>query len=277
MAAAGAKAASDGTAALYFSDKFLLAGGSAALPTGDHAYTMRYTIGNTTYEAPMKPTVGEAPPEAQDQQIKKDLELSPFNDSIMYIGVSFPKGWPIVGGNKVKLWQPSLPFNISYDPFGFIRIQAITPPLGYINDFGESDESHWKLCTRDSAKEQFDKLKMKMADQATNTFGALAKDGRVKQIGFSNKLSFTVQLELMAAATWEFGDEESRGRAQIALCFDANYSLTETFWAGPFPVVIRFGIGLNGRLAALYGARGRRPVVVLPEAAQRRQLLPLGR
>ena len=247
VVATNVQATSDGTASVAFSDTFLFPDSSAALPTGDsHAYTMRYAIGDTTYEVPIKPTVVEAPPEAQNLQLEKDLELTPFNDTTMFLGITVPESWPIIGGHKLKLWEPTLWYDIAFDPFGFIRIKATTPAWGYVRKDGKKDEHAWKFHPRDTAKEQYSDLKKSIAERTSDTFGSVfTKEGRIKQIGFTHTLSFTVQAEFMAAAVWSFDDEESRGRASVGLRIGANYSLMETFWAGPIPMVVRFSFGLN--------------------------------
>ena len=254
VASASAKAAADGTATLAFVDKFLLPSSAAALPVGsDNTYTMRYTVGSTTYEVPIKPTVSEAPPEAQDQQIKKDLELTPFNDAAMFTGLYVPEGTPLVGGAGMKMWQPMWYVDFVYNPFGFMYFKAMTPEWGYTKDNGQPDPNGWKFHPKSSPLEQYKKQLSKMDEQREKTFAALAKDGKIKQIGFSQTLSVTAQLELMGVATWDYMGKESRGRAQLALKVGANYSFMETFWAGPIPVVIRFSIGLNGTFAGEVG------------------------
>ncbi|MBQ9041372.1 MAG: carboxypeptidase regulatory-like domain-containing protein [Eggerthellaceae bacterium] len=254
VASASGKAAADGTASLSFVDKFLLPTSTAALPVGSgNSYTVRYTVGSTTYEVPIKPTVSEAPPEAQELQIRKDLELTPFNDATMFVGLSAPEGCPLIGGQLVKMWQPSWYIDFEFDPFGYILFRAQTPELGYISDDGKPDPYKWKFHPKASPKAQFDKQKSKMNDQVAKTFAALAKDGKIKQIGYSSQLYATAQAELMGAATWSAKDKESRGRAQLALKICAGYSLMETFWAGPIPVVIRFSIGLNVTAAGEVG------------------------
>lgn len=246
VASVSGTAASDGTASLPLVDKFLLPTSSAALPVGSgNSFTVRYTVKGTTYEVPIKPTVSEAPPEAQDQQIREDMELTPFSDANMFIGIGTPDGCPLIGGRMLKLWQPVWHIDFAYNPFGYMFFKAMSPELGYVSDNGEPDPNAWRFHPKLSPKEQFNKQLAKMDEQKAKTFAALAKDGKIKQIGFSSTLSFTAQLELMGVATWDFNGKESRGRAQLALKIGANYSLMETFWAGPIPVVIRFSIGLN--------------------------------
>ncbi|MBP3893923.1 MAG: hypothetical protein J6D34_07785 [Atopobiaceae bacterium] len=248
-----ARASSDGTAQVALSDNFLLSNGGNPLPAGDdHDYTMRYEMGGTTYEVPIKLTVVEAPPEAQSSTLKKDLELSPFNDVTMFIGLEVPKDWAIIGGTKIKLWKPSFFFDCAYDPFGFIMIKLTPPAMGYYYDSGKPDEKGWQVQTRKWPQEQFKKTIESMGEAVGKTFdapkGTKDKPEEIKnfnQIDFVQKFSFTVQPEIMAAATWEFGEKESRGRAQIALRIAANYSFSESFWAGPIPVLIRLGVTLS--------------------------------
>ena len=254
-ASASATADANGTAELSLSETFLLPSSANALPVGeDNEYALRYAVGGTTYEVPLQLSVSEAPPEAQTNQLEKDLDLLPFNEDVMGLAITFPAGFPLIGGTKVKLWQPSFPVDFAYDPFGYIRVSARTPEWGYIRDNGKADPNAWKFHPRKSAMEQYEKAKKDMANALSNGFDALvSKDGRIKQIGFTSRFSFTITLELMAAATWEFGDAESRGRAQLALRIGANYSFSENFWAGPIPVLIRFSVGLNAKAAAEAG------------------------
>ena len=254
-AATSATADANGSAALSLSETFLLPSSANALPVGeDNEYALRYTVGSTTYEVPIQLSVSEAPPEAQTNQLEKDLDLLPFNEDVMGLAITFPNSFPLIGGTKVKLWQPSFPVDFAYDPFGYIRVSARTPEWGYIRDNGKADPNAWKFHPRKSAIEQYEKAKKSMADALSNGMDALvSKDGRIKQIGFTSRFSFTITLELMAAAIWEFGDAESRGRAQLALRIGANYSFSENFWAGPIPVLIRFSVGLNAKAAAEAG------------------------
>ena len=179
VASTSAKAVSDGTAQIAFKETFLLTGSKAALPTGEqHSFTVRYTVDGTTYEVPIKPLVDEAPPEAQDQQLKEDLELAPFNDTAMFLGITVPENWPIIGGHRLQLWKPMLPFDIAFDPFGFIRIKATTPEWGYIRDNGKPDPNGWKFHPRASAKSQYEKLQTQMDEQLVNTFAAEARGQR---------------------------------------------------------------------------------------------------
>ena len=83
---------------------------SAALPVGEgHEYALRYTVNKTTYEVPIKLDVTAAPPDAQDPQLKKDLSLTPFNAYGFKLGFDVPKDWPLIGGSKLKLWEPQFP------------------------------------------------------------------------------------------------------------------------------------------------------------------------
>lgn len=68
-----------------------------------------------------------APQDAQDQQVKKDLTLSPFSDEGMFLGITVPEGFPIIGGDKFKLWEPNWPVTVAFDPFGFLRVKGSTP------------------------------------------------------------------------------------------------------------------------------------------------------
>ncbi len=254
---AGASGRSDGAgrAHLEFKSFFLLAGSNTALPTGgDHPFTMRYTMAGTTYELPITLQVDDAPPEGQTQQVKSDLALTPFGDDGMFLGITVPKGFPIMGGQKLKLWQPEWPVNLAFDPFGFIRIKVSTPDWGYVRDNGKPDPNGWKFHPRKTAKAQYDEAIKLAGDAIADSFGAFANgDGAVRQIGFTQSITFSVAFELIAAGIWSFDDKDSRGRATLQLRAGANYSLTETFWLGPFPVAIRFGIGVCTKFAGEAG------------------------
>ena len=252
-ATASGSSDANGHAAIDLSETFLLSSSAQALPVGDdHEYALRYKIGSTTYEVPVQLTVSEAPPEAQSA-LNKDLELSPFPDKTD-LAISFPEGFPVVGGQKVKLWKPSFPIDVAFDPFGYARVSATTPAWGYIRDNGQPDPNGWKFHPRKSGREQYDKAKQGMADMAETALTSLvSKDGAIKQISFASRLYITANLELAAATTWSWEGKESRGRAQAAICVAAGYSLMETFWAGVIPIVIRFSIGLSVKAAAEMG------------------------
>ncbi len=238
-----------------FRNKLLQPEGAHSLPFNeDGSYSVRFKTDTDAYEFPITLMVSEAPKDAQNQQVKKDLNLSPFNDDAMFLGLTVPSGFPVMGGEKIKFWEPNWPVTVAYDPFGFIRVKASTPDWGYISDNGKKDEHGWKFHPRKTATEQYNKM-IESAEKAIDkTFGALSqKDGKFKQIGFSQRLSFTAALDLIGAAMWSFDDKDSRGRATLQVRLAANYSFTEMFWAGPFPIGIRFSVGLNVKAAGQAG------------------------
>lgn len=262
-----AKADSDGAADISFSDSFLRSDSSAALPRGeDHAYTLRYATNGTTYEVPIKLEVCEAPMLAQKPLVEKDLELQPLNSDLFKLGFSVPKSWPLIGGGKLRFWEPQFPIWASLDPFGFLRLRITSPEFGYINDYGKPEKSGWQRVPRKAVADQYKDAWKKMGDQTTDTFDSMTrlnKDDKrdtFRQTSFGGKLSITAQLEALALATWDFypddEDQRVRGQAKASLRAGANYSLTETFWAGPFPIVIRFSIGLNVVAGGMFGFIG---------------------
>lgn len=263
VAEASGTADAAGAAELSFSDTFLKSDSSVALPTGeDHEYTVQYRVGSTTYEVPIKLDVCEAAPDAQTPQLQKDLMLTPFVSDVFKLGFSFPKGWPLIGGDKVRLWEPQFPIWGSFDPFGFIRLRLTSPEFGYAKVYGKPDKSGWQRVPRNSVKKQFQDAWNGMVEQSMDTFDSMTRlndEGKrdtFRQTKFSSKFTLMVQLEALAMATWDWGGGESRGRAQLGIRAGANYSLTETFWAGPIPVIVRFGIGLNVAAAGMIGFVG---------------------
>lgn len=255
---ASANVAPEGTTTLVFDGMFLLEGSAEALPAGEsHGFAVRYTSDGTTYEVPIKPQVANAAPGVSDVQTMKDLQLVPFDDTSMFVGVSIPESWPIIGGFTFKMWSPDFPVIAAANPFGYLMIKVSTPDWGYKSDNGKPDDNAWKFHPRKTCQEQFDKIEQDIGDAIDRTEAAFAKDGKVRQVELSRKLSFTARLELMVALKWSDDYKETRGRAALQLRVGAAYSITESFLVGPIPLYIGFSVGLNATAAGEAGVLGK--------------------
>ncbi len=192
-------------------------------------------------------------------------ELSPINvnDPVLASSTLAPK-WPgkvpILSGSTLKVWIPALPIGIYVNPFGYVQISLKSPQWGYRYDNGKyatSDDSAgesgsdssgsterkvWGTFPRQSVKQQWDKICSERDQMMGAARSAYAKPGAIQQVNFAEAFSASMNFQLLAAAKWDSDTGIFQGEiaGQILLAF--GFSISETFMAGPIPVLITFSL-----------------------------------
>ncbi|MEG1906531.1 MAG: hypothetical protein RR178_03610 [Gordonibacter sp.] len=171
----------------------------------------------------------------------EDFHLAP-SDSVLKCDLDFalPKSFPGIGGSKVSVWIPDLPFFFQADPFGHVLFGATLPGLGFVNDGGGLGGVNWGRQTRESAAAQWSKKKeswSKSRDQYLQskeaTYDKLSGQG---MIPFTEKLKTTIVFQAYAQAKWDWTTRKWSGDLMglLQLKFTANYTYQTVL--GPVPV-----------------------------------------
>lgn len=262
-----------GTVHVQLQGVYLLADGAESLQAGA-GFSMHLSYATAESSSmemivPLNMVVMDAPEEVQEpifNDTTKDGErrsFCVFNRALVEDPtISFPDSWPIIGGQKLKVWTPECWCGFAADPFGFIRISMKTPPLGLKNKYGTPEEQKVGWHTRQDMKTQMAKAKQDIADQkgkekefigGWDPFWqeglnpeALTRDQPVK------KLSITAMGEVAAILQWKtdgyipiYSAKDLNGLATLHVMAAIDYLYKQQFVAFSIPMIFTFGINFS--------------------------------
>lgn len=266
----GSFAAEQGSVHVRLEGAYLNSSYSPTLPAGgDFSLRLTYSTGfasNTEMIVPFNLVVMD-PPEGVTAPILSDTKdsgekrtFAPFNRWISEdSGLSFPKEWPVIGNQKLKIWTPECWLGIAVDPFGFIRISAKTPPLGMLNKYGKPEERAWGLHPREDMRTQIDKYKETIESQRGKEKEFMGDWDPFWQEGLkpealtrdqpTKKLAVTVIGELAAIMQWKtdgyfpiYDAKDIEGIVLLHVLGVVDYVYKQQFVAACIPMVFTFNV-----------------------------------
>ncbi len=174
------------------------------------------------------------------------------------MGINWPDSVPIIGGGALKFWAPELPIDIYANPFGMVQITLKFPSWGYKGDTDSPENAKWGKFPRKSVADQWAKKTKAMQCMTDKTSALVSEPGAIQQIDLFKSISATINFQLLALAQWKPADGLFQGEVAGQLLGAFNLTITESFFAGPIPVLITFSLDASmifGISAAAYSAK----------------------
>lgn len=269
----GSFAVDQGNLRTRFEGTYLLTGGSDSLAAGA-GYSVHLTYStndssNVEMTVPLNMVVMDAPVEVQAPGTSDTTESGErrtfciFNRALVEDpGITFPDSWPIIGGQKLRVWTPECWCGFAFDPFGFIRISFKTPPFGMKDKYGSPEDQKTGWHPRQDAETQTNKYKENIAKQKGKEQAFIGGwdpfwDGELNPEALTadqpvKKLGITAMGEVAAIMQWKMeGDfpkyyaTDLEGIAIAHIMAGLDYLYKQQFVAACIPMVFTFGVNFS--------------------------------
>lgn len=234
---------------------FLKKGHADALPEGA-SLMIAMSYRGKTYSWPL--AVNLVKGVVEEPAGKENVKLSPIKaaaTSGTALDLVWPKDIPLVGGGDLKFWTPQLPVNIYVNPFGYAQVTLKSPSWGYRKDSDNPDAGGWGKYPRKSVEQQWQSKVKTFNAMSDKTNALVSKPGTIQQIDLFKSFSVMFNFQLLALAKWDSAKGFFEGGVQRQITATLNFTLTESFFAGPIPVLITFAVNASlvfGLGAAVY-------------------------
>ena len=261
----GVKVDESGSTPLYgypvdvtFEASFLKQDDDACLPV-DGSFKVVATQGDTSWSWPLALTVSQGV--VDEPAGKEGQELCPINTltgGTTGVGVKWPDSVPIIGGGDLKFWAPQLPIDIYANPFGLVQITLKFTGWGYKGNTDSPENAKWGKFPRKSVADQWETKTKALKCMTDKTSALVSEPGAIQQIDLFKSISGTVNFQLLALAQWKPADGLFQGEVAGQILGAFNFTITESFFAGPIPVLITFSLDMSaifGISAAAYSAK----------------------
>ena len=214
---------------------FLKKGHADALPEGA-SLMIAMSYQGKTYSWPL--AVNLVKGVVEEPAGKENVKLSPINaaaTSGTALDLVWPKDIPLVGGGDLKFWTPQLPVNIYVNPFGYAQVTLKSPSWGYRKDSDNPDAGGWGKYPRKSVEQQWQSKVKTFNAMSDKTNALVSKPGTIQQIDLFKSFSVLFNFQLLALAKWDSAKGFFEGGVQGQITATLNFTLTESFFAGPHP------------------------------------------
>lgn len=231
----------NGVAKLEFTDYYLMSNHKSALPIGKKLF-LQVEYSGTKHSADLSMQTQASPDKATAPGTSK-VTLSPFNPNKLKPQITMPNWVPVLGGQVIDVWMPTLPVNFWFDPYGFVFFVARTGELGYKykDSNGKVEVDAWKYHPRKTSEDQWSEAESDRKALTQKVGKAIrGKWGLLSQVGYTDTIKATAMLQIAAAGKWRNDEALWRMGVSMQAVLAFNVSFSKQLMVGPIPAILEF-------------------------------------